>query len=543
MRAILRILRAGATGGAPSSLTAAPRERERGTALLMALLVLGALSMIGTTLVLTSVAERRTSGYYRDSLRALAAAETGAAFGKRVIQDMTAPMGDYDNDGRPDFTLSDTLSWGGEYDIIAEASDIAGSGIAAYQSNGYTIVVEGRYKGTARRVKAQMVHDSFLKYSRFVASSGTGYGCGAILTGEVYVGGNLGVPTGCGASAVQFLEFVAAVGDIPNANHAIFHRGYVTGAEQIDLGNSVDFAVVRARTQGTHSECDCDGVGEIGIYNNISGGTDPLGIGAGSLDFGLFDFCNTTLSPPDTIITYNAVAVAHGLTGNPLKSREFNGLIFFENDAPVEGTLDGRSARCLSVYATDDVLITDNIFTGHTGFNAGTGAPNGSGDPVNVGLIANDYIYISRYTPRVLQIDAVIMSCTSNWRCNGGTISDHPISGPGPLDLDLDGITGETPFNNDPNPGAGWDELNIDQHTWVLNINGGIITDNGGSAWPWNAGTVLANASGPTRRYNYDMDVPEFPPPCFPVPLNLWKDVSWTEIFETDSTLASYLPN
>ena len=105
------------------------------------------------------------------------------------------------------------------------------------------------------------------------------------------------------------------------------------------------------------------------------------------------------------------------------------------------------------------------------------------------------------------------------------------------------GITGESPCNNDPVPGMGWDELNITSSTWVLNIHGPIITDNGGSAWPWNAGSVLAGASGPTRRYTYDMDITEYPPPCFPVPLNLWKDVSWTEIFETDSTLASYLPN
>ncbi len=518
-------------------------DGQKGSALLMALLILGSLSMIGTTMVLTSVAERRTSGYYRDSLRALAAAETGLAFGKRTVQDMTAQIEDSDGDGRPDFALADTLSWGGTYEVKAEASDIAGFGIAAYRANGYTIVAEGRYNGTVRRVKAEIVHDSFLKYARFVAAAGTNYSCGAVLTGEVYVGGDLGVATGCGAEAVQFLEFVAAVGSIPNANSGIFHRGYVTGAEEIDLQNSADFPLTRNMAKGLAAECDCEKIGEVGIYVNIGGGVDPLGIGSGPLDFGQFDFCNTTLAPGDTVITYDQVAVDHGVTGAMLRASEFNGIIFFDGDAPIEGALDGKSARSLSVFASDDILVTNNIRTGHTGFDPVTEQPDGSGDPVNVGLIAYDYVYIDRYTPRVLQIDAALMSCNKNWRCTSTYESYHPTGGPGPLDLDLDGVSGETPYNNDPTPGAGWDELNITSDTWVLNINGPIITYNGGSAAPWNNSGVLANADGPTRRYNYDLDVTEFPPPCFPVPLNLWKDVSWTEIFETEHDLAYYLPN
>jgi hypothetical protein len=517
--------------------------RERGSALLMALLILGSLSMIGTSLVLSSVAERRASGYYRDSLRALAAAETGVAFGKRTIQDMNLTMTDSDGDGYADFTLSDTLSWGGEYEIIGEATDITGLGIAAFRSNGFTIVAEGRYKGAVRRVRAEIVHDSFLKYARFVAAAGTSYDCGAVLTGEVYVGGDLGVPSGCGATSVQFLEFVAAVGNIPNANYAIFYRGYVTGAAQIDLGNSCDFPLMRNKAKGIATACDCEGLGMVGIYINSAGGFNPLGTGTNPVNLGLFDYYNTTLAPGDTVITYNGAAVNNTVTGQPMRRSEFNGVLFFEGDGKIFGTADGRSAHSLSIFATDDIFITNNVITGHTGFNPGTGLPNGGGDPVNLGLIAYDYIYLDRYTPRVLQIDAAVMSTISNWCCEGGTLANHPSAAPGPLDLDMDGIVGETPYNNDPTPGSGWDELNINANTWVLNINGPIITHNGGSAWPWNDASVLAAAHGPTRRYNYDMDITEYPPPCFPVPLNLWKDVSWTEIFETDSTLASYLPN
>jgi hypothetical protein len=518
------------------------RRRERGSALLMALLILGSLSMIGTSLVLTSVAERRTAGYYRDSLKALAAAETGVAFGKRTIQDMNLTMTDSDGDGYADFAMSDTLSWGGEYEILGEATDITGLGIAAFRSNGFTLVAEGRFQGAVRRVRAEIVHDSFLKYARFVAAAGTSYDCGAVLTGEVYCGGDLGVPSGCGANSVQFLEFVATVGDIPNANYAIFYRGYVTGTTQLDLGNSCDFALMRNKAKGIATTCNCEGIGSVGIYINSAGGFNPLGTGTNPVNLGLFDFHNTTLAPGDTVITYNSVAVPNTVTGQAMRLSEFNGVLYFEGDGKVFGTADGRTAHSMSIFATDDMFVTNNIVTGHTGFNPGTGAPSGGGDPVNIGLIAYDYVYIDRYTPRVLQVDAALMSTISNWRCDGGTIANHPTA-TSPQDLDMDGIVGETPYNNDPTPGIGWNEATITANTWVLNINGPMITHDGGSAWPWNDASVLAAASGPTRRYNYDMDITEYPPPCFPVPLNLWKDVSWTEIFETDSTLVSYLPN
>jgi hypothetical protein len=516
--------------------------RPAGSALLIALLILGALSMIATSLILISVSERRSAGYYRESLQALAAAETGLSFAKRAIQDMTVEMGDADADGRPDFTGSDTLSWGGSYQLIGEASDIAGSGIAAYRANGFTIVAEGNHNGAVRRVRAEIVHDSFLKYARFIAVAGTSYACGAILTGEVYSGGDLDVPNDCESDAVQFLEFVAAVGDIPNAGYATFYRGYVTGATPLDLGNSVDFAAVRSRTRGLLSECDCEGTGEVGIYFNIPSGVNPLGIGSGPLNLSLLDFHNTALASPDTVITYNGNAVINTLTSQALRLNEFNGLIFFESSAPVEGTLDGRSGRSLSIYSTGNITIYDNIVAGHTGYDEGTGLPNSGGDPVNLGLIAYNYVYLHRNTPRVLRVDAALIASHTTWQAQG-TVAEHPVAGPGPLDLDMDGISGETPHNNDPSAGLGWDEMNITSDTWVLNINGPIITYNGGSAGPWVDSGVLSHASGPTRRYNYDMDITQYPPPCFPVPLNLWKDVSWTEVFDAESELASHLPD
>ena len=118
----------------------------------------------------------------------------------------------------------------------------------------------------------------------------------------------------------------------------------------------------------------------------------------------------------------------------------------------------------------------------------------------------------------------------------------HPPVLVGPVDMDGDGIAGETPFNNDPDPGTGWDEMFLTPDHWSLMLNGPLITYDGSSAEPWSLGSVIGSASGVTWRYNYDLDVREFPPPCFPNPINLWKQVSWSEIFTAEGDVADYLP-
>jgi hypothetical protein len=521
---------------------------QKGSTLLIAMLILGALSILGATVAVVSIGDRNLSRYDRHSMEALAAAETGVAFAKRSIKDMVAPMTDEDADGRPDFRLSDTLSWGGSYSVIAEASDIKGAGITAYQANGFSIIAEGNYRGATRRIRSDIVHDSFLKYARFVSQTSLTYSCDANVTGEVFANGNLNIPCSCGANRqCSFLEMVSVTGEIPNAACGDFYRGFVTDAEPIDLEHSFDWDDVRDRARGLGADNSCEAYGSIGIYISLPG-TDPLGLGAQAppdfniLVFDNFNYQDITTAPPDTLVRYNGALVINPQTGQALRNNEFNGIIFFEGDGFVRGSLDGVSARSVSIYATDDVFVRNHIITGHTGYDLISGLPNGTGDPVNVGLIAEDYVFIHANTPRVLRVDATFFSRTNTWR-SSGTLADHPQAPPGPLDLDLDGIPGETPVNNDPVNGEGWDELNIDGDTWVLNISGGIITVGSGSAYPWNATTVLENADGPTRRYNYDMDLTGYPPPCFPIPLNLYKEVAWTEIFNARAPLADFLPN
>lgn len=503
---------------------------QRGSGLFLALLLLTALSLFGITLALLSATDRRIAVYERGSASALNAAEAGIAIAKRGIQDRTLNFGDENGNGYPDFRIVDSLSWGGHYNVFGE-SDIPLAGSASpYAGDEFTLTSEGKVRGAYRRIYAEIRHDTFLKYARFVEAAGTGYACGAVLTGEVYVGGTLSLPSGCtNGSEVEFLEMVAATGQITNKDEAIFHKGYTDSATTIDLQSSVDFPLMKNKAMGSGAQCDCEGVGRIGIYM----GWDLLGIGTnGTIDLSQFDFSFPDSSTGDTVISYAGNPVIDQTTGASMISSDFNGLIYFEGDGYVEGTMDGVSARNLTIYATDDIFVEGSIFTGHTGYDNITRLPNHSGDPVNIGLVADDYVYIGD-VPRVVFINAVLMAVGSNWRAYNTSTAAHPPAAVGNYDLDQDGIVGETPYNNDPNPGEGWDEVitasNRDA-TWVLNINGPIITHNGGSAYPWNSSTALAGASGPTRRYNYDMDVTDFPPPCFPIPLNLWKDKAWSEI-------------
>ncbi len=525
---------------------------EAGSALLLALLVLAALSVLATAAVVSSMGERNLSRYESSSVQALGVAETGVAYAKRAIVDRTATMGDADSDGRPDFELTDSLAWGGNYRVLAEASDIKGLGIAAYQANGFTIVSEGEFHGSRRRVKVEIVHDSFLKFARFVSSSSLTYDCSALITGEIYTGANLNIPCGCAVNQeCRFLESVFAVGTIPNATCGTFYRGYVTDSDTLDLSNSFSWTDIRAKAKGIAAGgSSCERRGSVGIYINLSVPTDPLQLNAqaapntGVLLLNRFDFCNTTLAAPDTVIAYQRdagtwIPVMNTVTGTNLRASDFNGIVFFESDANVKGTMNGVSARNLTVFATRYAIVRGDIVTGHTGFDPVTRLPDNSGDPVNVGLVAETQVQLHKNVGRVLRVDAALLCRTANW-AGLGTTADHPSSAPGPLDLDMDGIAGETPCNNDPISGLGWDELNITSSTWVLNINGPIITRTGGDGQPW---TTITGAPGPTRRYNYDLDITEFPPPCFPVPLNLYKDVSWTEIFEVRTPLASYLQN
>ena len=90
----------------------------------------------------------------------------------------------------------------------------------------------------------------------------------------------------------------------------------------------------------------------------------------------------------------------------------------------MKGKLNGMS---LTFFAKDDIFIDNSIYTGGTGYDV-DGHPDGSGDPVNVGLVAWDFVYILDTAPRVLHINAALMAIKNNWRptdASDSNDSDH----------------------------------------------------------------------------------------------------------------------
>jgi len=116
-----------------------------------------------------------------------------------------------------------------------------------------------------------------------------------------------------------------------------------------------------------------------------------------------------------------------------------------------------------------------------------------TGDPINIGLVAKDTVFIHSTAPRQLVVDAALLARDNNWRALGNRTT-HPSE---------------------------YDS------SWRLTINGPIITAVGGSAGPW-------SAYGGTRKYNYDEDIVSNQPPHFPMPFGGWQRIYWKEIKPKD---------
>jgi hypothetical protein len=152
--------------------------------------------------------------------------------------------------------------------------------------------------------------------------------------------------------------------------------------------------------------------------------------------------------------------------------------------------------------------------SGQTKVDVGVAA----GDPVNVALLATTSVNISQYAWRVLRIDAALFARDASWQAPSSGSNQWPCTGV--YDLDGDGVI-ET--NNED----GWNESAVNSNTWMLTINGPIITKDGGSAGAWSS---QASSTGKgTRHYNYDDDIVYYQPPNFPVMLSRWAVLYWRE--------------
>ena len=516
---------------------------SRGSALLAALAITGILGILGFAFLGKITDEQKHAGHWRQGTQAFYLAEAAVSQSLGLIRQGAVSQYPY--------TESNIEFGNGRYTLTLDK--VQGQA-GAYTTDFYTLNGIGEVEGVKRSIEVGLREDTFLRFSRFVESSNLSYAQNAVLSGEVWAG----VDVNLSAYPVTFMRDVRAGNDINNQSNGIFHGAAIENSPPVDLQTSVDLTFYKNLAQGNLS-----GAGQ-GMYASSSS----------SINLSSFDFSSSTPK-------YN---------GSSLGS-DFNGVVYVNGDAYVEGELHGRS---LTIIASDDIVITDQVRTGGNGhsytktnppivFNSAkgteqtaevnidslmrtdtpvvkirtsgkkwnsikgelledgvivsrtylvrqSGSPNEQmvtfsnftprpsdhsyvvrmhykslgnganptwirvyqGDPVNLGLVAKDKVYIDSYAPRELVIDAALLARDNNWAALGDS-STHPTT--------FDG-------------------------SWQLFINGPIITNSGGSAGPW--------SSYGTRQYNYDEDIVEHQPPHFPVPFGGWQRVYWKEILPKD---------
>jgi len=465
--------------------------------------------------------------------------------------------------------------------VIGVSPDVAG----AYEMQRYEIRGTG-YSGNLRRTVALGGrHDSFLRYSRFLGQGGVSYGAGARLAGQLYAGGDLNM-TGY---PVTFLGDVSVTGVVNDPERGIFERNVFEHVAPISLDASMDLAHYRslAQTAGLYYTAQptpplidlslfdfstnpprYNGVdlppgfngivfceGDIAVKGVLEGSSVTV---VGGDDLIIRDNVRTGCSQatsgapsPLTLTALSGVEVVQTVSLNPYMTgvtntvkmsvagsqwKRLNIHVKQDGNTVSVGTVERPSGTTgsLTTATINAGLALDpsaHTYTAEVHYWSSASGGNtvnlevAGGTPVNVGLLARNYVYISQYAPRVLTIDAALFARDQNWRpvdYSDGTDSDssHPKCH-GVWDLDQDGQI-ET-ANED-----GWNEANVGDSTWMLNINGPIITKDGGSAGAWEA-QGSSQGKG-TRHYNYDDDIAQYEPPSFPVILSRWAVLYWREV-------------
>jgi hypothetical protein len=469
-----------------------------------------------------------------------------------------------------------------DLEIVNVSSGTAG----AYGTVVYEVRGTGRAGNLRRTVAVGGSHDSFLSFSRFLEMGGLSYDGGATLTGKVYAGGDLTLSD----RWVTFREDVDVTGRVVNKPNGVFQKRLTEGAAPMALQSSMDPVYYRglAQSAGLYFSSSTTPVIDLSQFDfGVSPpryGSTVLPSNFNGVVFGEYDLAVkgvlegrslTLVANRDVIVNDNIrTGCTRERTGRLSPSLTFNVASSSKTTASANLTslmsgvgnavgvkITGSKWKRANVYVYEDsrllgVATVERSPTA-TGSQVGTTVladlqmdpvahsyraeidywSNGSGetqvldmsvsggDPVNVGLLAKGNVYLSQYTPRVLRIDAALLARDGNWRPldysdSKDTDNSHWACN-GVYDLDQDG---QIETNNED----GWNETNVGNNTWVLAINGPIITKNGGSAGAW---AYYGGQTGKgTRLYNYDDDIVHFQPPAFPIMLSRWTVVYWREV-------------
>ena len=372
-------------------------------------------------------------------------------------------------------------------------------GADAYDVARYEIRGTGHSGNVQRTVALGGRYDSFLRYSRFLESGGISYSQGATVSGQLYAGGDLSLS----GYPVTFRDTVTVTGSVQNRPYGVFHQDVSEQAAPIQLQGSMDLSHYRAMAQqaGMYYNSGTplidlsvfDFNGSQPTYNDVPLGTDFNGLVFSEGDLavrGVLEGRALTLVAADDILIKDNVRTGCSRSQHAVQSPAFtfNAPAGSERVETVQlnSLLDGigNTARLcvsgpswqrLTMYVheggellgvaslerhsaspDDDSTILPHLemdtkahsYTAEVHFWSNASGDNqvwveaASGTPVNIGLVAADYVYISKYAPRVLTVDAALFARDRNWRptdYSDGTDSDgsHPVCR-GVWDLDED---------------------------------------------------------------------------------------------------------
>jgi len=532
-----------------------------GLLLLMFLAV--TLLMISRSMVGHSVRRSR-------ELRALAAAEAACSRGMAMLESGAITTVPYKEANVPIGRQKMDVEV-----VAAETGVTSPYSVAKYEIRG---------TGYAGKIKRTIAlggsHDSFLSYSRFLESGTLSYAAGATLSGQVYCGGDMSLS----GRPVTFKDNVEVKGKIQNKTYGVYEKSVTENVPAVQLSGSMDPATFRnlAKAAGLYySSTSTTPVIDLSLFDfdvspPVYGSTklpsnfNGVVFGEGDVAVkGLLEGRSLTIAANKNIIINGNIRTGCSRKSAALASPSlaFNAasgteLVSSVSLTPLLSTpsdcatisISGSKWKRVTTYLYEDshllgvetverpptdtgkaiaeaAVLSDvkmnpathsyraevhywSDGSGQTKVDVGVAA----GDPVNVALLATNTVNISQYAWRVLRIDAALFARDGSWQAPSSGSSQWACTGV--YDLDEDGVI-------ETNNQDGWNESAVNSNTWMLTINGPIITKTGGSAGEW-SNQATATGKG-TRHYNYDDDIVYFQPPNFPVMLSRWALLYWRE--------------
>ena len=470
----------------------------------------------------------------------------------------------------PDYDTQN-LSLKGQLDETETQLDLAGTKTSAPHT--FTITASGLTGSQRYNVEYQVQRDDFLKYAFFSQTNLT-FLAGVVVNGYVYAGDRINISQGSPPAPTIFTRLVRVTYDTNDPN--------ITTWEQRVSDSSCNSNAINS---GLPCQGEFQRGGAIGDSVQMPSLNDSLTI-AGERGWIVNSGGTTVNLNLDEFICDRVAGTASwgSLAHTTPSSGLFEGIIYINGNVNLMGgrlsarTSLSQNVCSLTIIVADpndpndplddtygNITISGSVYTGS----------DLSLEPVNLGLVAQHWIKIDPNSPKILHVNAALMSRFETILAPSDP-STHTVLAKDPNGLMLTGIDRDNdiwqsghypgvgcPSDPDPNNadftcsnsprllevgiydidgddmgqeietgdnGFGWNESSVadPNDTWFLLIRGPIILQRTGSVGPW-AILGSAFAGKKTRSYQFDPDITSYPPPHFPVPLNATRILSTKE--------------